>query len=50
MFDWVLNTPYPLAGIGRKPQSLKKNSKIVILFRRVFRTQSNIYDGTFLEK
>ena len=54
---------YALAGgIGSKSESVKKiekvidfnletpGKKIVIVFRSVFRTQSNIYDGAFLGK
>ena len=58
MFVRVLKTP--LAGISLKSYFMKKNVKIinftletsgkrnVIVFRGIFRTQSNIYDRTFL--
>ena len=58
MFIWVLNTN--LAGTGRKSYSLKKNlltllwkcqgKNFVIVFRGIFRTQLNIYDGAFFGK
>ena len=41
MFDWVLNKPH--AGNGRKKLIVEK--KFI-----VFRTQSSIYDGFFLQK
>ena len=45
MFDWVLNKPH--AGNGRKKLIVEKK---FIVFRSVFRTQSSIYDGFFLQK
>ena len=60
MFDWVLISPLRvLVGKISRWKKIQKvinfkvetsGKKVVIIFRGIFRTQSNIYDGAFVGK